>query len=168
MYLGVTAEESVVLERKKNLYTPEEIRAIRQMQYSLEELKEKVDWLIDNNQTKEKLAESVKNLLRRSSASLPAGEASCPVEEWPLYPFNNALGKGGAYLKDIPREVISIAHQYQSVDALENWLEKLILEITMGAKLSKEALSFLETITFLFGFESKPDKGIFDSKGSFF
>ena len=66
--MGVTADESVVFERKKSEYTLEEIRAIRKMQYSPEELKEMVDKVIDNSTTKEALIVVVKNLLQEIKA----------------------------------------------------------------------------------------------------
>ena len=69
-------------------------------------------------------------------------------------------------LVDMPKEVISIVHQFASFNEFEKWLEDVFSDINIGGQLSKEALSFLETITLLFGFESKPDKSLLDSKGS--
>lgn len=70
------------------------------------------------------------------------------------------------YLSDIPKEIISIVHQFNSFQDFEPWFNNVVQTATMGAEFTNEALSFFETLALLFGLESKPDKGLSDSKGS--
>lgn len=70
------------------------------------------------------------------------------------------------YLKDLPQEVISLTRQVASFDALDEWLHQIIMAIQIGETPSVRLLLIVETLAYLFGFESKPDKGIQDSLSS--
>ncbi len=72
------------------------------------------------------------------------------------------------YWADMPEEVISIARQFDSIDDLEEWVGRIILDMHSGGQITPEALSSLETICLLFGFESKPDNGLMESRATFF
>jgi len=75
------------------------------------------------------------------------------------------------YLKDkilneIPEEVISLAHQFNSFDDLEDWINKVVRLLEMGSSLPSENLDYLEDLTLLFGLESGPGINLMDSLGS--
>ncbi|MFA7255641.1 MAG: radical SAM protein [Candidatus Omnitrophota bacterium] len=69
-------------------------------------------------------------------------------------------------MKGIPDSVISLARQLESVGQVKELLREASGLRAWGAKISGEFLSVLETMAFIFGFESGPGLTLVESEGS--
>jgi isopentenyldiphosphate isomerase len=74
--------------------------------------------------------------------------------------------RDAVYIVDLPKEVISLTCSFTSFVALEDWMNQVVMAIGAGETPSGRLLSVIETMAYLFGLESKPDKGIIDSVAS--
>lgn len=72
------------------------------------------------------------------------------------------------YSKHISDDMVYIVRRMQTLGELEKWLKDLAFVLQNDAVASPELLETTEKLAMLFGFESKPDKGIQDSLGTVF
>jgi len=70
------------------------------------------------------------------------------------------------YLADLPDGVIAIVQQTGTLEELNTWVKQILNAVTVGEKASAALLEAIEMLAYLFGLESKPEKGIEESVAS--